>query len=101
VLIVRKIETCPRCRVPTTWRLMEDCLVCERCQRKRWPQPARRRPTVLLCLVVILLAWLTFAFGAEAPAPDPPSPPPAVSECETPTPLPSPAPKPDRSPVAV
>ena len=103
MLIVRKIEACPRCRVPTIWRLMDDCLVCERCQRTRRPQ-ASRRPTIALCLFVILLAWLTFAFGSEAPAPDLPSPPPAISDCETPAPppvLPPPPPKPDRGPTVV
>lgn len=102
MLIVRKVEVCPNCRIPTIWRLMDDYLVCERCQRKRRVQSSRS-PAIVLCLLAFLLAWLTFAFGAEAPAPDPNTALPATVDCDPPSPppapsLPPPPPRPERGP---
>ncbi len=70
-MIIHKIEACRRCPGATEWRLMHGYLLCERCQRKKYPlrrHPARVNVAVaiLFGLLVAVLAWATAAFGPRA-----------------------------------
>jgi len=71
MVVIHKFEACRRCPGATEWRLMHGYLLCERCQRRKYPprrHPARRilALAILSGLVAAGAAWGIFVFGPRA-----------------------------------